>query len=127
MIGAFEDIWTIESVCVMKNFTVLQLSSRLFQHQPSQHCKLHKAVPVHALKTRRRGGLAVVFLKIVFRWGKESATRPDRFTVGEMAPDTHRIGGWVDHRAGLEAFMKGKSLAPPREPNVTSSDTQDVA
>ena len=79
------------------------------------------------LKTWRRGGLSVVILKIGIGWGEESVTRPDRFTVGETAPITHRIGGWVDLRAGLEAFMKGKSLASAREPNVTSSDVQAVA
>jgi len=35
MIEAFEDIWTIESDCIMENFTVLLLSSRLLQHQPA--------------------------------------------------------------------------------------------
>jgi hypothetical protein len=106
MIEAFEDnIWTGKSDCIMRNFTVLLLSSR-------QQCRLHKVIPSRAMKTWRRGALTVAILKIGIRGGEESATRPDRFTVVERAPCTHRIGGWVDLRAGLEALMKGKSLAP---------------
>jgi hypothetical protein len=42
--------------------------------------------------------------------GEWSASRPDRFTPGERAPDTHWIGGWVDPRAGLDDVEKGKFI-----------------
>jgi len=32
--------------------------------------------------------------------GESSASRPDRFTPGEKAPGTHRIGGWVGPKLG---------------------------
>jgi hypothetical protein len=34
--------------------------------------------------------------------GEWSASRPDRFTPKERVPGTHRIGGWVGPRAGLD-------------------------
>jgi hypothetical protein len=33
---------------------------------------------------------------------------PGRFTPGEIASGTHRIGGWVEPRAGLDAVKKRK-------------------
>jgi hypothetical protein len=39
-----------------------------------------------------------------------SASRPCRFTPGERTPGTHWIGGWVDHRAGLDDLEKWKFL-----------------
>jgi hypothetical protein len=41
-----------------------------------------------------------------------SVSRPDRFTPGEKAPDTHWLGGWVETRAGLDAEDK-KNLSAP--------------
>jgi len=38
---------------------------------------------------------------------------PAAFTPGERAPETHRIGGWVGPRAGLEAVEKGKRPSLP--------------
>jgi hypothetical protein len=32
-----------------------------------------------------------------------SASRPGRFIPGEQAPGTNCIGGWVGHRADLDA------------------------
>jgi hypothetical protein len=46
-----------------------------------------------------------------WRW---SASRPDRFTPGEIAPSTDWIGGWVGSRAGLDAVEKRKTLPLPR-------------
>jgi len=38
--------------------------------------------------------------------GEWSASCLGRFTPRERAPDTHWIGGWVGHRAGLDAVAK---------------------
>jgi hypothetical protein len=32
----------------------------------------------------------------------------------EIAPDTHRLGGWVIFKAGLEAMKRREILPPPR-------------
>jgi hypothetical protein len=37
-------------------------------------------------------------------------SRPGHFTPGERAPGTYWIGGWVDHRTGLDAIEKRKIL-----------------
>jgi hypothetical protein len=42
--------------------------------------------------------------------GEWSASRPCRFTLGERAPGTHCIGGWVDPRASLNDVEKRKFL-----------------
>jgi hypothetical protein len=42
-----------------------------------------------------------------------SASRPDRFTPGEGAPDTHWNGGWMDPRAGLEDVERRQFLTLP--------------
>jgi hypothetical protein len=34
------------------------------------------------------------------------ASRLDRLTLGESAPDTHWIGDWVGHTAGLDLMEK---------------------
>jgi hypothetical protein len=43
-----------------------------------------------------------IFFASALVGGEWSASRPGRFTPGERAPGTHCIGGWVDHRAGLD-------------------------
>jgi hypothetical protein len=45
--------------------------------------------------------------------GEWSASRLGRFAPGERAPGTHRIGGWVGPRSGLEAAEKRKFLTVP--------------
>jgi hypothetical protein len=50
--------------------------------------------------------------------GACSASRPGRFTRGERAPGTHWIGGWVDHRASLDATEKRKISCPFGEPPI---------
>jgi hypothetical protein len=45
--------------------------------------------------------------------GEWSASRPGCFTPGERAPGTHRIGGWVALRAGLDEVKKRKFLIVP--------------
>jgi hypothetical protein len=42
-----------------------------------------------------------------------SASRPGRFTPGEIALGTHCIGGWVDPRAGLDDVEKRIFLTLP--------------
>jgi hypothetical protein len=44
-----------------------------------------------------------VFVTSALVGGKWSASRPGCFTPVERDPGTHRIGGWVGPRAGLEA------------------------
>jgi hypothetical protein len=38
---------------------------------------------------------------------------PGRFTLGERAPGTHWIGGWVGPRASLDGAEKRKFLTLP--------------
>jgi hypothetical protein len=42
--------------------------------------------------------------------GEWSASRPGRFALGEIAPCTHWVGGWVDPRVGLDTVEKRKIL-----------------
>jgi hypothetical protein len=46
-------------------------------------------------------------LDIDTRW-RWSASRPGRFTPGEIAPSEHLIGGWVGPRAGSDTVEKRK-------------------
>jgi hypothetical protein len=45
--------------------------------------------------------------------GEWSVSRFGRFTPEERAPGTHWIGGWVDHRVGLDDVEKRKFLTLP--------------
>jgi hypothetical protein len=59
------------------------------------------------------GGVDVeihIFLTSALAGGEWSASRPGRFTPGERDPGTYGIGGWVDHRAGLDDVEKRKFL-----------------
>jgi hypothetical protein len=47
-----------------------------------------------------------ILLTSALAGGEWSASRPCRFTLGERAPGTHLIGGWVDPRAGLDDMEK---------------------
>jgi hypothetical protein len=61
------------------------------------------------------GGVDVqihVFLTSVLV-GEWSASRTGRFTPRGKSPGTHWIGGWVDHRAGLDDVEKRKFLTLP--------------
>jgi hypothetical protein len=51
--------------------------------------------------------------------GEWSASRPIRFTPGEKASGTHRIGGWVDPRTSLDA-VENRKILPSREWNPDS-------
>jgi hypothetical protein len=54
-----------------------------------------------------------IFLTSALVVGEWSASRPCRFTPGEIASGTHWIGGWVDPRTGLDDVEKRKFLTVP--------------
>jgi hypothetical protein len=54
-----------------------------------------------------------IFLTSALAGGGWSASRPCRFTPGERATGTHRIGGVVVPRAGLDDVEKITFLALP--------------
>jgi hypothetical protein len=55
-------------------------------------------VQIHAFLTSALGG------------GEWSDSRPGRFNLGERAPRTDSIGGWVGTRAGLDAVTGRKKI-----------------
>jgi hypothetical protein len=68
-----------------------------------------------------------MFLISVLVRGERSASRPGRFNPGEKGSDTHRIGGWVSPRTGLDDMKKREFLAPTGTRTPTSSVVQSVA
>jgi hypothetical protein len=66
------------------------------------------------------------FLTPILDVGKQSASRPDRFTTGVTAPVTHCAGGNVGPRVGLEP-VKRKVSKPSPESNLDSSLIQTAA
>jgi hypothetical protein len=62
-----------------------------------------------------RGSIAPSFLTSVLDGGEWSASPhpPSRFILTDKAPGTHRIGGWVGPKAGLEAVEMRKILKLP--------------
>jgi hypothetical protein len=48
------------------------------------------------------GGIAPPFSTLALDGGEWSASRPGRFTPGEIVSGTHWIGGWVGPRTGLD-------------------------
>jgi hypothetical protein len=55
------------------------------------------------------GGMDVyihIFLASSLVGGEWSASRPGRFTPGEKSPGIHWIGGWADHRDGMDDVEK---------------------
>jgi hypothetical protein len=58
------------------------------------------------------------FLTYPLDEGERSAWRPGRaLPPGKEPPGTHCTGGWVGHRAGLDAEAKGRILCPCRGSN----------
>jgi hypothetical protein len=45
---------------------------------------------------------------------------------GKEPPGTHRIGGWMDPRAGLDAVVKRKIMRPGRESKLRTAIVQPV-
>jgi hypothetical protein len=71
-----------------------------------------------------------VFLTPALGGGEWSASHPGRFTLGERAPDTHFIGGWVSPRTCLDAVQKKKrsliragNRTPAVEPVTAPTET----
>jgi hypothetical protein len=54
-----------------------------------------------------------VFLTLALVEGEWSASRPGSFIPEEEIPHTHRIGGWVGPRAGLDDTKKWKFSTLP--------------
>jgi hypothetical protein len=54
-----------------------------------------------------------IFLSLALAGGEWSASRSSYCTLGERAPGTHWIGGWVDPRAGLDDVEKRKFVTLP--------------
>jgi hypothetical protein len=67
------------------------------------------------------GGIAPRILDLGTRWGEQSASRSGRLTPRERAPGSHRIGGWVDPRAGLDAMVRRKIPSTCQDSNLRSS------
>jgi hypothetical protein len=61
--------------------------------------------------------MASPFLTPALHGDEWSVSRPCRFTPGERAPGTHRIGGWVGPRASLNTVELRKICCPCRESN----------
>jgi hypothetical protein len=61
------------------------------------------------------GGVVVyihIFLTSTLIGGEWSALCLGRFNLGELAPGTHSIEGWVDPRDGVDDMEKRKFLTP---------------
>jgi hypothetical protein len=67
--------------------------------------KKNKGVPLHAMEANVMGG-------------EVSVTPRPHFTPWERTPNIHWIGGWVGHRAGLDAGARRKILCPCRGSNL---------
>jgi hypothetical protein len=51
-----------------------------------------------------------------------SASHPGRFTVDQISPSTHWMGGWVDPRDSKDAMDKRKiMIVPGIEPQPSSA------
>jgi hypothetical protein len=64
-------------------------------------------------RRRGRGGIVPIrpFLRHYRRW-VVSATSQARFTHREKFPGTHKTGGWVGPRTGLDTEVREKILLP---------------
>jgi hypothetical protein len=63
------------------------------------------------MQTWVRGGIAPPFSTSALDGGEWSASRPGRFTPRGKAPSTHRLGGWVGPRTGLDNYIEEKTLS----------------
>jgi len=55
-----------------------------------------------------------------------SGSRAGRFTLGEQAPVTRWIGGWMGPRIGLDAVAKKRKSCLCRELNPGRTPAQDT-
>jgi hypothetical protein len=53
---------------------------------------------------------SAVFLTSALDGSEWPASRPGRFIPGETAAGTHRTGGWMGPKGGLDAVKKNESL-----------------
>jgi hypothetical protein len=78
-------------------------------------------------RTGERKYSSYSFLTSALDGGEWSASRPGRaFTPGERTLGTHRTGGWVGPRAGLDTEARGKILCPCRGSNPNRTVVQSV-
>jgi hypothetical protein len=84
---------------------------RLYNKKYSCRC----ALTIKHYTVRTYGGDVYMheFLISVLVGGEWSASRPGRFTPGEISPTTHWIGNWVAPRSGLDDVEKRKYLILP--------------
>jgi hypothetical protein len=61
--------------------------------------------------------MAQSFLTLALAGGEWSASRPSRFTVGETAPGTYWIGGWLGPRDSPNSVGKRRISYPCRQSN----------
>jgi hypothetical protein len=72
----------------------------------------------HAMETYSRSvGIVPRILNIDIRWRWVVSFTPRSLYPGERAPGTHRIGGWMNPKANLDAVAKRKIPASRRESN----------
>jgi hypothetical protein len=74
---------------------------------------------------RRCMGGMNAFLTLALVGGERSASRPSRFTPWKRVRDTHRIGGWVGPRSGLDNLERRKSC-PYRDLNGDPPTVQPI-
>jgi hypothetical protein len=86
---------------------------------PASLSKLYRYTPWRCLGGRRNRSYS--FLTSALDGCEWSVTPRPRFTPGERTRGTHRIGGWVGPRAGLDAGDRRKILCPCRGSNLDPS------
>jgi hypothetical protein len=101
-------IYCIEHIVVYNKLSVSRYLEILF-------CNFVKVKQSHHIQWRRRVGSrysSYSFINSALDGGEWSGPGRSRFTLGEITLGTHRIGGWVDPRAGLHTEATGKILSP---------------
>jgi hypothetical protein len=77
-------------------------------------------VPLHSIEAHLGESRYSTYslLTLAVDGGEWSSSRPGRaLPLGERAPGTHCIGGWVGPRSGLDAEVRGKILCLCRGSN----------
>jgi hypothetical protein len=111
-----------------KTRTHIRALSGIRTHDPSVRAVEHSTWPRPRDHWNRLEGLlgewrygSTHSLTSALEGGEWSASHPDRFIPSERSPGTHRIGGWVDPRAGLVAVVKRKIPSPCQDSKPRSS------
>jgi hypothetical protein len=103
--GVVFSLWWINDVCARYYSSLLKV--KVSHYMPRRRvCGRRGVAPTHS---RPR------------HWMVVSVTSRLRFSSGERTPGTHRTGGWVGSRDGLDTEATGKLLLPlpgiePRSP-----------